>query len=118
MKTNSRTITVLVSITLVVLTIVYVLPVYVVITTSLKTPAEISQRHYLILSNNLQFKNFVQAFNLVGPALINSMIITAAVTALCAFIGGLADTISAERRPHSQRSFSSSWVSQCTCRTR
>ena len=55
MKTNSRTITVLVSITLVALTIVYVLPVYVVITTSLKTPAEISQRHYLILSNNLQF---------------------------------------------------------------
>lgn len=89
MTSKSRTLTILVIFTLVVLTIAYVLPVYVVLTTSLKTPAEISQRHYLLLSNNLQFKNYAQAFKLVLPALLNSTIIAFSVTALCALFGGL-----------------------------
>jgi glucose/mannose transport system permease protein len=89
MKSKSRTLTILVILTLVFLTIAYVLPVYVVLTTSLKTPAEISQRHYLLLSSNLQFKNYAQAFKLVLPALLNSTIIAFSVTALCALFGGL-----------------------------
>jgi glucose/mannose transport system permease protein len=89
MKSKNRTITILVIGTLVVLTIAYVLPVYVVLTTSLKTPAEISQRHYLLLSKDLQFKNYAQAFKLVLPALLNSTIIAVSVTALCALLGGL-----------------------------
>ena len=71
---------ILVLITLIVLTIAYVLPVYVVLVTSLKTPVEISQRQYLLLSSNLQFKNYAQAFKLILPALLNSTIITFSVT--------------------------------------
>jgi glucose/mannose transport system permease protein len=89
MKSKSRILTILVTFTLVALTIAYVLPVYVVLTTSLKTPAEISQRHYLLLSKDLQFKNYAQAFKLVLPALLNSTIIAVSVTALCALLGGL-----------------------------
>jgi glucose/mannose transport system permease protein len=80
---------ILVAATLVVLTFVYVLPVYVVIVTSLKTPVEISQRHYLLLSGNLQFKNYAQAFKLILPSLINSTIIALTVTGLSALFGGL-----------------------------
>ena len=59
------------------------------IMTSLKTPLEITKRTYLIPSANLQFKNYVKAFKLVYPSLINSLIISFTVTALSAFFGGL-----------------------------
>ncbi len=89
LKPKNRSLKILVIVTLVALTIAYVLPVYVVIVTSLKTPREISERHYLLLSSNLQLKNYAQAFKLILPSLINSTIITVSVTALCALIGGL-----------------------------
>ena len=89
LKSRNRTLTILVLLTLIVLTIAYVLPVYVVLVTSLKTPVEISQRQYLLLSSNLQFKNYAQAFKLILPALLNSTIITFSVTALCTLVGGL-----------------------------
>lgn len=72
-----------------VLTGVYVLPIYVMVVTSLKTPVEISQRAYLIPTRNLQFQNYAEAFRLVYPSLINSSIISFAVTLLAAFFGGL-----------------------------
>ena len=89
MKPKNRTLTILILLTLVILTIAYVLPVYVVLVTSLKTPVEISHRQYLIPSGNLQFKNYAQSFKLILPALLNSTIIAVSVTALCALIGGL-----------------------------
>lgn len=89
MKSKNRTLTILVVFTLIVLTIAYVLPVYVVLVTSLKTPVEISQRQYLLPSGNLQFKNYAQAFKLILPSLLNSTIIAFSVTALCALFGGL-----------------------------
>lgn len=89
MKSKSRTLMILVIITLVFLTIAYVLPVYVVIVTSLKTAAEITERRYLIPSTNLQFQNYVEAIRLILPSLLNSSIIAVAVTALSALFGGL-----------------------------
>jgi len=89
MKIKSRSITLLVIVTLVILTIAYVLPIYVVIMTSLKTPAEISERQYLLPSANLQFQNYVQSFQLILPSLINSSIISVSVTLLSALFGGL-----------------------------
>lgn len=89
MKSKSRTLMILVIVTLILLTVAYVLPVYVVIVTSLKTAAEITERRYLIPSTNLQFENYVEAFRLILPSLINSSIIAVAVTALSALFGGL-----------------------------
>ena len=89
MKSEKRTLGILFVLTMIVLTIAYALPMYVVLVTSLKTPLEISQRNYLIPSANLQFGNYAQAFKLILPALLNSTIISFSVTALCAFFGGL-----------------------------
>ncbi|HSJ53554.1 MAG TPA: carbohydrate ABC transporter permease [Anaerolineae bacterium] len=89
MKSKSRTLTILVLVTLAFLTVAYVLPVYVVFITSLKTPAEITSRQYLIPSTNLQIENFRTSFDLILPSLLNSTIIGFAVTFLCLLIGGL-----------------------------
>jgi len=89
MKSKSRTLTILVLVTLAFLTVAYVLPVYVVFVTSLKTPAEISARQYLIPSTNLQIENFRTSFDLILPSLLNSAIIGFSVTFLCLLVGGL-----------------------------
>jgi glucose/mannose transport system permease protein len=89
MKAQQRTITILVLITMAGLSVVYILPVYVVVVTSLKTSAELQARQYLLPSTSLQFVNFVQSFKLIFPSLLNSTIITFSVTALCALLGGL-----------------------------
>jgi glucose/mannose transport system permease protein len=89
MKSRSRSLRFLVLITLLFLTVVYVLPVYVVIVTSLKTPAEISARRYLIPSTDLQIENFRTSFGLILPSLLNSAIIGFSVTFLCLLFGGL-----------------------------
>jgi len=75
--------------TVAVLSVVYILPVYVMVVTALKTPLEITQRQYLTPAGNLQFGNFATALRLVAPALLNSSVISVTVTALSVFIGGL-----------------------------
>jgi len=71
------------------LSVVYILPVYVMMVTSLKTPLEITQRQYLLPSGNLQFGNYATALRLVFPSLVNSSVISLTVTALSVFVGGL-----------------------------
>src|SRR5437867_10911315 len=71
------------------LSVVYILPVYVMTVTSLKTPLEITQRQYLLHSGNLQFGNYATALRLVFPSLVNSSVISVSVTALSVFVGGL-----------------------------
>ena len=89
MKSKSVSIKVLIVLTLVLLTFIYALPVYVVLVTSLKTAAEVSQRQYLLPSANLQFQNYAEALALIGPSLLNSTLITLTVTAISALLGGL-----------------------------
>lgn len=72
-----------------VLSAVYLLPVYVMVVTALKTPLEITQRQYLLPSGNLQFENFATALRLVVPSMVNSSVISVTVTLLSVFIGGL-----------------------------
>jgi glucose/mannose transport system permease protein len=103
MKLKSPGLTIMVLITLVILTIAYILPVYVVLVTSLKTAVEINQRHYLVPSTNLQFQNYTQALQLIFPSLINSTIIAFTVTALSALLGGLGGYyLSRSRTPFSK----------------
>ena len=79
----------LVLVMVVALSVVYILPVYVMTVTSLKTPLEITQRQYLLPSGNLQFGNYATALRLVFPSLVNSSVISVTVTALSVFVGGL-----------------------------
>ena len=96
MKSKSTTLKVIVLVVLVMLTCAYLLPIYVMLTNSLKTLPEITQRTYLALPAVPQFNNYVVALfgspNFLipmGKAIINSSIITVTVTLLAAFFGGL-----------------------------
>jgi len=96
MKSKSPTLKIIVFIVLIALTCAYLLPIYVMITNSLKTLPEIQQRTYLALPEVPQFKNYAAALFgsrdfLIPMAkpIINSTIITLTVTALTIFFGGL-----------------------------
>lgn len=89
MKRRTRTVTVLVILTVVALSAAYLLPIYVMLVASLKTPVEITQRRYLMPSPNPHLQNYVQAFQLVRDALKNSALISSAVTFLAVFFGAL-----------------------------
>jgi glucose/mannose transport system permease protein len=96
MKSRSTTLKVIVLAVLVILTCVYVLPIYVMIVNSLKTLPEITQRTYLALPKQPQTQNYADALlgsrNFLIPMkrpIINSTIITVSVTLLAAFFGGL-----------------------------
>jgi len=78
------------------LTIMYLLPIYVMVTTSLKTPEEISQGHYLVPTGTPQWSNYTEVLfgsprfrSEMITRLKNSIIISFSVTALAAFFGGL-----------------------------
>lgn len=96
MKSKSTTIKIIVAVVLLGLTCVYLLPIYVMITNSLKTLPEIQQRTYLALPKVPQFQNYATALwgsrEFLIPMrlpIINSTIITLAVTAMAIFLGGL-----------------------------
>jgi glucose/mannose transport system permease protein len=96
MRRKNRSLKIIVFVVLVLLSCAYLLPIYVMLTNSLKTLPEITQRTYLALPREWQFKNYTDA--LLGSRdflipmrnpIINSSIISVAVTALAAFFGGL-----------------------------
>lgn len=96
MRSKSLSLKIIVLTVLLALTCVYILPIYVMITNSLKTLPEIQQRTYLALPKAAQVQNYVSAligskdFLIpMGKPIINSTIITLTVTALAAFFGGL-----------------------------
>lgn len=67
----------------------YLLPVYVMFTTSLKTPLEITERQYLLPGATLRWDNYATALRLVWPSLVNSALVAGTVTALAVVFGGL-----------------------------
>lgn len=96
MKSSSPTAKILVVIVLLMLSCAYLLPIYVMVTTSLKTVDEINQGSYLIPTGSPQWGNYVEV--LLGssrfrsemiPRLTNSVIISFSVTLLALFFGGL-----------------------------
>ena len=96
MKSRSKTLKLLVFGVLVVLTCAYLLPIYVMVTNSLKTLPEIQQRTYLAVPQQAQLKNYTDAlfgsrdFLIpMGKPIVNSSIITVSVTLLACFFGGL-----------------------------
>jgi glucose/mannose transport system permease protein len=96
MKSKSTTLKIIVLVVLAILTCVYLLPIYVMATNSLKTLPEITQRTYMAFPRQLQTKNYTDALFgsrdfLIPMArpIINSAIITVTVTLLAAFFGGL-----------------------------
>jgi len=96
MKTKNLTLKIIVLVVLVILSCAYLLPIYVMITNSLKTLPEITQRTYLALPVKPQLQNYTAALfgsrDFLIPMerpIINSTIITLTVTLLTAFFGGI-----------------------------
>lgn len=96
MKSKSRSLKIIVFVVLIILTAVYILPIYVMLTNSLKTLPEITQRTYLALPKVPQIKNYTDAlfgspeFMIpMAKPIVNSGIITLSVTFLASFFGSL-----------------------------
>lgn len=96
MRSKSLTLKIIVFVVLIMLTCAYLLPIYVMITNSLKTLPEIQQRTYLNFPASPQFQNYrialfgsPQFLIPMNRPIINSTIITLTVTALAIFFGGL-----------------------------
>lgn len=96
MKSKNRPLKLIVFLTLIILSAAYLLPIYVMITTSLKSISEINTGSYLSISGNPQFSNYREVLygspqfrSHMLPRLINSSIISFSVTLLSAFFGGL-----------------------------
>jgi len=73
-----------------ILAVIWMIPVYALLTTSLKTQQEVAMQDYLNLPREPQLSNFVEAFNTLKIGLRNSIIISLSATFLCVLIGSLA----------------------------
>jgi len=96
MKSKNRTVKLLVLVVFVLLSCAYLLPIYVMVATSLKSVEEILGGNYLIPTLNPQFSNYTEVLfgsprfrSQMIPRLINSSIISFSSTALALFFGGL-----------------------------
>src|SRR5215208_3972737 len=96
MRSNHPGVRILVIVVLVLLSIFYLLPVYVLVVTSLKSLQEVNDGNYLLPSGNPQFGNFAEVLfgssnfrSEMIPRLGNSILISTAVTALSALFGSL-----------------------------
>ncbi len=81
---------------LITLTIVYLLPIYVMVVTSLKSTAEVNQGRYLLPTGHPQWQNFTEVLfgserfrSQMITRLVNSIVISFSVTFLASFFGGL-----------------------------
>src|SRR5437867_1848789 len=96
MKSNQPSARILVTVILLLLSFVYLLPVYLLVITSLKSLQEVNQGSYLLPSSDPQWGNFGEVLfgssrfrSEMIPRLGNSILISVTVTALSALIGSL-----------------------------
>ena len=75
---------------IIVLAILWLMPVYAMVTTSLKSQAEVADQKYLAPPAVPQFPNYAIAFQALKNGLLNSVVITIPSTFLCVFLGSLA----------------------------
>jgi glucose/mannose transport system permease protein len=97
MKSQKRSARLLAFLILLLLSIVYLVPIYVMVITSLKSVEEINSGQYLLPTAAPQWQNFTEVLfgstrfrSEMFSRLINSIIISFSVTLLCALFGGLA----------------------------
>lgn len=96
MVSKNRTLIIVTIVVMLGLSFMYLLPMYVMVITSLKSLQDINSGNYLIPTGSPQFKNYYDV--LMGspyfrsemlPRLVNSLIISVSVTILAIFFGGL-----------------------------
>lgn len=96
MRSQRRSAKIVAFLILLLLSIVYLVPIYVMAITSLKSVEEINSGQYLLPTTTPQWQNFTEVLfgstrfrSEMFSRLINSIIISFSVTLLCALFGGL-----------------------------
>ncbi|MDK2857938.1 MAG: glucose/mannose transport system permease protein [Verrucomicrobiota bacterium] len=74
---------------LILFSIAFLIPMYMTVLTSLKNPAEINLLTAWKLPSRLYFESYVKAWQLLGPNIKNSLILTFSATVISAFVGSL-----------------------------
>ena len=74
---------------LVFMTVVYLLPIYVLLITGLKSFAEVDLQRMWDLPSGLYFENFREAFDKLAPHLRNSLIMTIPAALISSFVGSI-----------------------------
>ncbi len=87
--TNPRRFRWVVYLLLVVAALFYLLPIYLVVVTSLKAPADISLQSTWQLPTTPNWSSFAEAWNAFAPQLQNSLILTVTATLGAAILGSL-----------------------------
>lgn len=72
---------------LILLAIIWLLPLYAMLTTSFKTLHEVGKREFLIPPLNPNIKNYFKAFSVLYRGLFNSITVSLPATGICIFIG-------------------------------
>jgi glucose/mannose transport system permease protein len=97
---------VLLYVVVVLVAVAWLLPMYVMVGTSLKTPREVAQGVYIAPPKGLEFGNYVTAFDVLKQGLINSVVVSVPATALAVLFGSAAGFFLAMLRfRHSQTVF-------------
>lgn len=96
MKSKSLSFKLLAVLILFLLSAIYLLPIYVMVVTSLKSIEEITKTNYLLPTFSPQWSNYLEVLkgserfrSQMLPRLVNSMVISFSVTGLSLFFGGL-----------------------------
>lgn len=96
MKSKDLSLKLLAVLILILLSIAYLLPIYVMVVASLKSIEEITKTNYLLPTLNPQWSNYIEVLkgserfrSQMLPRLFNSMVISFSVTGLSLFLGGL-----------------------------
>ena len=75
---------------LILLAAIWLMPVYAMLTTSLKTPREVAQHETIPLPKSMEIGNYQAAFQILKRGLGNSMMVSIPATALSVLIGSWA----------------------------
>lgn len=93
------------------LALLWLLPMYTMLSNSLKTQREISQAQYFLPPQGLEFQNYVAAFGVLKQGLLNSVLVAVPATAIAVFLGSWAGFfLSMMRFKHSQTVFFASTI--------
>lgn len=74
---------------LILLALIYLIPVYMTVVTALKLPEEINLPTAWQLPSTINWKSFSDAYEKLGPNLLNSLILTFSATILSTLLGSL-----------------------------
>lgn len=77
-------------VTLAILALFWLLPLYTMLANSLKTVREIAQSQYVLPPHGFEVQNFVVAFGVMKHGLLNSMLVAVPATALAVLLGSMA----------------------------